>query len=85
MWSAVGNLGVWGPYFFEEKDKAVSVTSACYAQMLQNLAPPKLQNVGENTTAWFRQDGTTAHTAKNNRCFARTPSSAFDFLRGIIG
>ena len=48
MWSGVANFVVWGPYFFEEKDKAVSVSSARYAQMLQNLAKPKLQNVGEN-------------------------------------
>ena len=27
MWCTVANCGAWGPYFFEEEDKAVSVTS----------------------------------------------------------
>ena len=47
VWCAVANFGVWGPYFFEEEEKAVSVTSACYVQMLQNFLMPKLKNLRE--------------------------------------
>ena len=77
VWCAVANFGVWGPYFFEEEEKAVSVTSARYVQMLQNFLMPKLKNLRENS---FNKMEQLLIRRKINRCFARTLSSAFDFI-----
>ena len=74
MWYAVANFGVWGPYFFEEGEKVVSVTSAHYVHMLQNFLMPKLKNLTENAMVWFQQDGATAHMAKKS----------MDVLRGLF-
>ena len=71
---AAANFGVWGPYFFKEEEKAVSVTSARYVQMLQNFFTPNLKNLRENATVWFQQDGATAHAAKK----------LMDVLRGLF-
>ena len=35
VWCAVGEFGVWGPYFFEEEGEAVSVNSIRYGKMLK--------------------------------------------------
>ena len=66
VWCAVANFGVWNPYFLEVETKAVSVTSACYEQMLQNFLEPKLKDLGANATVWFQEDGATVHTAKKS-------------------
>ena len=86
VWCAVANFGVWGPYFFEEEEKVVSVTSSRSVQMLQNFLKPKLQDLDDNSTVWFQQDGATAHTAKNSMDVLRDlfPSHLIS-LRGDIG
>ena len=68
--SEVCSFEFWsfGP-FFEEENKAVSVVSALYVQMLQNFLKPKLQDPGENETVWFQQSEATAHIAKNQLVF----------------
>ncbi|GBL77795.1 hypothetical protein AVEN_65611-1, partial [Araneus ventricosus] len=62
VWCAVADFGVISPYFFEENGKAVTVTSACYVDMLRNFLQPKLYE-HRNLAVWFQQDGATAHTA----------------------
>jgi hypothetical protein len=57
VWCGVLKVGIIGPYFFEEEETAVSVTSACYVDVLNNFLCPELQ-------MWFQQDGATAHTAR---------------------
>jgi hypothetical protein len=66
VWCAVGQFGVWGPYFFEEEDKSVSVTSERYVRMLSQFLKPKLEELDNNLQVWFQQDGATAHTAKRS-------------------
>ena len=62
VWCAISHVGVWGPYFFEEEDKTVTVTSDRYVNMLQNFLKPKIKDL-EHHNVWFQQDGATAHTA----------------------
>ena len=65
VWCGVSKVGIVGPYFFEEGETAVSVTSACYIYMLNNFLRPELQKRGVNMREmWFQQGGATAHTAR---------------------
>lgn len=86
VWCAVASFGVWGPYFFEEEDKAVSVTSDRYVQMLLQFLKPKLKELDEEAEIWFQQDGATAHTAKKSMDVLREmfPSHVIS-LRGDVG
>jgi hypothetical protein len=49
-------LGVTGPYFFEEEGVTVTVNSERYVAMLR----PEWKGIGG---VWFQQDGAAAHTA----------------------
>jgi len=61
----VSKVGIVDPYFFEEGETAVSVTSARYIDMLDNFLHPELQRCGVNMREmWFQQDAATAHTAR---------------------
>jgi hypothetical protein len=42
VWCAIFEFGVWYPYFFEEDDVTVTVTSDQYCAMLGNFLRPKL-------------------------------------------
>lgn len=65
VWCGVSAFGILGPYFFEENDRAVTVTSQRYLEMLQNFLLAELQQLGvENNVLWFQQDGATSHTAR---------------------
>jgi hypothetical protein len=60
-------LGVIGPYFFEEE--GVTVNSECYVAMLQNFLHPRMEEIVEEEElgdVWFQQDGASAHTARNS-------------------
>jgi hypothetical protein len=61
---------VWGPYFFEEDDVTVTVTSDRYCAMLENFLRPKsddelFDEYGAGNV-WFQQDGATAHTSRRS-------------------
>lgn len=43
----VVNFGVWGPYFFEEESKAVSVRADRYVRILFKFLKPKLEELDE--------------------------------------
>jgi len=65
VWCAVAAFAIIGPYFFEdERENACTVTSECYAHMLQDFFIPHLQGLPVNKTTYFQQDGATSHTAK---------------------
>ena len=65
VWCAVAVFAIFGPYFFEdERGDACTVTSVCYAHMLQDFFIPRLQGLPVNKTIYFQQDGATSHTAK---------------------
>jgi hypothetical protein len=53
----VANFGVIGPYFFEDEDeRAVTVTSARYVEMLRNSFTPEMSRCGiEPSTISFQQ------------------------------
>jgi hypothetical protein len=57
---------VIGHCFFEdEADRAVTVNSSCYTEMLPTFLEPELQRLGVEThTLWFQQEGATPHTAR---------------------
>ena len=72
VWCSVSKVGIVGPYFFEEGETAVSVTLACYANMLNNFLRPELKRRGVNVREmWFQQDGATAHTTRASMEVAR--------------
>lgn len=69
VWCAVSQLGVIGPYFFEEEGVTVTVNSERYVSMLENFLQPRLEEILEEEQLedlWFQQDGATAHTARNS-------------------
>ena len=65
VWCAISRIGIIGPWFFEENERAVTVNSERYVSMIVDFFLPKLKemNVGE---VWFQQDGATAHTARRS-------------------
>lgn len=63
VWCAVSKFGIIGPYFFEELNRRVTVTSHRYVNMLNEFLRPKL-NEFQGHEIWFQQDGATAHTAR---------------------
>ena len=62
VWCAISSVGIIGPYFFEENERAVAVNAARYREMIEEFFLPHLEemDVGD---VWFQQDGATAHTA----------------------
>lgn len=66
VWCAVGEVGVIGPYFFEnDNGAAVTVTADRYLEMLNNFFLPALRRRRiAIRNIWFQQDGATAHTAR---------------------
>ena len=62
VWCAVGDCGIWGPYFFEEVNETVTVNSERYSKMLNEFVRPNLLNL-ETEEVFFQQDGATSHTA----------------------
>ena len=47
VWCGVKQFGIIGPYFFEnENGSVVTMNSARYVKMLQNVLPPELQRHG---------------------------------------
>ena len=65
VWCGLGKFGIFGPFFFEEGEKAATVTSDRYIRMFENCFLPELRRRGINRASmWFQQDGATAHTAR---------------------
>ena len=73
VWCAVGEFGVLGPYFFEDKNgSTVTITSTHYIEMLENFLQPQLKELAADVEViWFQQDGATAHTAQRTMCYLR--------------
>ena len=42
MWCAIARFGIWGPYFFEEKNVVATVNSDRHCKMLENFLKPRL-------------------------------------------
>ncbi|KAF2354978.1 hypothetical protein FHG87_014267 [Trinorchestia longiramus] len=64
VWCAVSKFG---PYFFEEDGRSVTVNSQRYLAMLEDFFEPKLEELNEDTNLediWFQQYGATAHIAQ---------------------
>jgi len=66
VWCGVASFAVIGPDFFEDKaDRAVTVNSARYTEMLHTLLELELQRLDvENQTLLFHPERATAHTAR---------------------
>lgn len=64
VWCAISKAAIIGPYFFEEDERAVTVTAARYREMLSSFLFPKLDEITLGDV-WFQQDGATAHTARD--------------------
>jgi hypothetical protein len=45
VWCAIFEFGMWGPYFFEEDNVTVTVTSDRYCAMLENFLQAKLDDL----------------------------------------
>ena len=69
VWCAMGNFGVRGPYFFEEEDCTVTVTSDRYCEMLERFLCPKVIRLLTDhnpDNVWFQQDGATSHSSQRS-------------------
>uniref|UniRef100_UPI00358E2D47 uncharacterized protein n=1 Tax=Myxine glutinosa TaxID=7769 RepID=UPI00358E2D47 len=87
VWCAVADVGIVGPYFFEEGGVTVTVTSDRYIDMLENFLRPQLEHLElEELDVWFQQDGATAHTARRSLQVLREmfPDRVIS-LRGDVG
>lgn len=58
-------MGIIGPYFFEENERAVTVNGARYRHMIEEFFLPRLEEMNVRNV-WFQQDGATAHTARDS-------------------
>ena len=58
-------MGIIGPYFFEENERAVTVNGARYRNMIEEYFLPRLEEMNVRNV-WFQQDGATAHTARDS-------------------
>jgi hypothetical protein len=63
VWCTISDLGIWGPYFFEEDNVTVTVNSHRYCEMLETFLRPNFDELNNIQNVWFQQDGATAHTA----------------------
>lgn len=63
VWCAVSEMGIIGPYFFEEGNRAATVNSERYIAMIRNFFAPAFAELNVQN-AWFQQDGATAHTSR---------------------
>ena len=89
VWCAMGNFGVWGPYFFEEEGSTVTVTSDRYCEMLERFLCPKVIRLLTDhnpDNVWFQQDGATSHSSRRSLGILRDmfPGHLVS-LRGDIG
>ncbi|XP_054260262.1 uncharacterized protein LOC128996153 [Macrosteles quadrilineatus] len=72
VWCAVGKFGIFGPFFFEENERTVTITSERYVNMMTNFFIPELERQGiDPDHVWFQQDGATAHTARASMAAVR--------------
>jgi hypothetical protein len=56
VWCAFADVGIVGPYFFEEGSARVIVTSDRYIDMLENLLRPQSEHLQlEELDVWFQQ------------------------------
>ena len=65
VWCAMSVMGIIGPYFFEENERAVTVNGARYRNMIEEFFLPSLEEMNVRNV-WFQQDGATAHTARDS-------------------
>lgn len=71
VWCAVSAFGIFGPFFFEENDLTVTVTSQRYQQLLRNFEQQLHDEGVDMGRIWFQQDGATAHTARESMTIVR--------------
>ena len=65
VYCGISNVGIVGPYFFEEEGATVTVISERFVEMQRNFLRPQLRSIRINMEEmWFQQDGATAHTAR---------------------
>ena len=63
VWCAISSIGIIGPFFFKENERAVTVNAARYRKMIEEFFLPHLEEIDVGDV-WFQQDGATAHTAR---------------------
>ena len=65
VWCGLTTRGILGPYLFQARDRAVTVTGARYQAMLGNKLFPELarQRI-PRSRLWFHQDGAAPHTTR---------------------
>jgi hypothetical protein len=67
VWCGISQVGITGPYFFEEEGATVTVTSERYVKMLCTFLLPQLRSLRVNMEeTWLQQDEATAHTARSS-------------------
>ena len=72
VWIAVSSTNIFGPYFFEEDNKTVTVNSNRYVSMLNDNFIPELRNRGYRLCrTYFQQDNATPHESGETKTFLK--------------
>ena len=56
VWCAISVIGIIGPYFFEENERAVTMDAVRYRDMIEEFFLPSLEEM-DIGGVWFQQDG----------------------------
>ena len=64
VWCALSAKGIIGPFFFEENEKAVSINTERYIQVLKKFIDElKTRFPASWKRYWFQKDGASPHTS----------------------
>ena len=67
-WCAMSTLGIFGPFFFEERGETVTVNAERYIKVLKKFYKElKTRFPGYLKRLWFQQDGASPHSAHITR------------------
>ena len=65
VWCGLSSRGIIGPYFFQSRGRAVTVTGARYKGMIDEFLVPALRRRHiPRRQVWFQQGGATPHTTR---------------------
>jgi hypothetical protein len=70
VWCAISSVGIIGPWFFEENEQTVTVTSDRYVNMLEEFFLPRIDEMDLGDIR-FQQDEATAHTSRASMAVLR--------------
>ena len=80
VWCAISKFYIWGPYFFEDDNGTMTVTSERHCIMLNTFLRAKLNELEYRNNVWFQQDAAASHTSGCSIEIPRKCSRTIDFF-----